>query len=75
MTTTRRGRPRKDPAADPANGIGLSPALGKELRAIRADIEKRIGFPISVADTVRHIIHFYRSNTSVGFPESNDNGI
>lgn len=60
----RRGRPPKGDKLDPKAGVGLSPQIGAQVREIKKEIEARIGFPITIADTVRHLVHFYRQHNN-----------
>ena len=59
-----RGRPPKGEKRDEKAGVGLSPQIGTQLRVMQTEIQNRIGFPITIADTVRHLIHFYRQHNN-----------
>lgn len=67
MTTLpakKRGRPRKNIVATGATGTGLSPDVKELVLTARNKMNEQYGFQLSLADTVRHLVHLYlKGNT------------
>lgn len=56
----KRGRPRKHDTTHPRASTGIPHDCAEMLRQIRNEMQEQTGFPITVADTLRHIVFFYR---------------
>lgn len=64
----KRGRPPIGEKAAEGSGFAVSPRVAAVVRELRDEMQASLGMDLSLAETVRHLVIFYRQHQKGGQP-------